>query len=121
MGEALATGNPLPKAAARLAVVATLCTVVPGTVPGLMLSWGSGIVKSEATGVAADCGTRAEASCSGGRSELCSTGIGVVGTLCTMDFSFRVFCVGDLVGIISVSLGGLVTGCFLEVCGVESL
>ena len=38
MGEALATGNPLPKPGAQLAMVATLCTVVPGTVPGPVLS-----------------------------------------------------------------------------------
>ena len=38
-----------------------------------------------------------------------------------MDFSFRVFCAGDWVGVTSLGLGGFVTGCFLEVCRVESL
>ena len=48
MGKALATGNPLPKPGAQLAAVATLCAVVPGMVPGLVLPWGIGIVTSEA-------------------------------------------------------------------------
>ena len=38
-----------------------------------------------------------------------------------MDFSFRVFCAGDWVGVTSLGLGGFVTGRFLEVCRVESL
>ena len=54
IGEALATGNPLPKPGAWLATVAILCTVVPGTVPGLVLPWGIGIVTLEVTGVVAD-------------------------------------------------------------------
>ena len=45
----------------------------------------------------------------------------MVGALCTMDFSFGVFCAGDWVSVTSVGLGGLLTGRFLEVCGVESL
>ena len=45
----------------------------------------------------------------------------MVGTLCTRDFSFGAFCAGDWVGVTSISLRGLVTGCFLQVCGVESL
>ena len=77
MGEALATGNPLPKPGAQFAAVATLCAVVPGMVPRPVLCWGIGIVTFEAAKVAAGCGARAEASCRGGRSEACSTGIGV--------------------------------------------
>ena len=77
MGEALATGNPLPKQGAQLAVVATLCTVVPGTVPGPVLSWGIGIVTLGAARVVADWGAGVKASCSGGRSEICSIGVGV--------------------------------------------
>ena len=77
MGEALATGNPLPKLGTWLAVVATLCTVVPGMVPGPVLSWGIGIVTLGAAGVAADWGTGVEASSSGGRSEICGVGVGV--------------------------------------------
>ena len=45
----------------------------------------------------------------------------MAGTLCTRDFSFGVFCVGDWVGVTSVGLRGLATGCFLDMCGVESL
>ena len=41
--------------------------------------------------------------------------------LCTRDFSFGVFCASDWVDVTSVSLGGLATGHFLEVCGVASL
>ena len=37
IGKALATDNPLPKPGAQLAAVATLCAVVPRTVPGLVL------------------------------------------------------------------------------------
>ena len=77
MGKALATGNPLPKLGAQLAVVATLCAVVPGTVPGLVLSWGIGIVTLGAARMVATWGAGVEASCSGGRSEICSIGIGV--------------------------------------------
>ena len=77
MGEALATGNPLPKPGAQLAVVATLCAVVPGMVPGPVLTWGIGIVTSGAARMAADCGARVETSCSGRRSEICGIGIGV--------------------------------------------
>ena len=77
MGEALATGNPLLKLGARLAAVATLCTVVPGMVPGPVLPWGIGIVTSEAARVMADWVTRLEASCSGGRSAVCGIGVGV--------------------------------------------
>ena len=51
IGEALATGNPLLKLGAQLAAVATLCTLVPGMVPGLVLPWGIGKVTSEAAGV----------------------------------------------------------------------
>ena len=54
MGKALATGNPLPKPGARLAAVATLYAVVPGMVPVPVLSWGIGIVTSEAAGVMAN-------------------------------------------------------------------
>ena len=77
IGKALATGNPLPKLGARFAAVATLCAVMPGMVPGLVLCWGIGIVMWEAAKVVAGCGTGAEASCRGGRSETCGTGIGV--------------------------------------------
>ena len=77
MGKARATGNPLPKPGAQLAVVATLCAVMPGMVPGPVLCWGIGIVTSGAAGVVAGCGTGAEASCRGRRSETCGTGISV--------------------------------------------
>ena len=77
MGEVLATSNPLPKLGAQLAAVATLCTVVPGTVPGPVLPWGIGIVTSEAAVVMADWDAGLEASCSGGRSAVCGIGIGI--------------------------------------------
>ena len=77
MGEALATGNPLPKPGAQLAAVATLCAVVPGTVPGLVLPWGIGIVALEAAGATADLDAGLEASCSGGRSAVCGIGVSV--------------------------------------------
>ena len=44
-----------------------------------------------------------------------------MGALCTRDFSFGVFCASDWVGVTSIGLGGLATGCFVEVFGVESL
>ena len=75
IGEALATGNPLPKPWAGLAAVATLCAVVPGTVPGLVLPWGIGILTLGATRVAPDWDTGLEASCSGGRSGICGIGM----------------------------------------------
>ena len=77
IGEALATGNPLPKPGARLAAVATLCAVVPGTVLGPVLPWDIGIVTLEATGVAADWDAELVASCSSGRSAICGTGVGI--------------------------------------------
>ena len=77
MDEALATGNPLPKLGAQLAAVATLCTVVPGMVPGPVLPWGIGIVTLGATGQGADWDARLEASCSGQRSGICSIGVSV--------------------------------------------
>ena len=77
MGEALATGNPLPKLGAWLAAVATLCAVVPGTVPGPVLSWGIGIVTLGATRAAANWDAGLEASCSGGRSGICRVGVSV--------------------------------------------
>ena len=77
IGEALATGNPLLKPGAWLAAVATLCTVVPGMVPGPVLPWGIGIVALGATGVAADWDAEPVASCSSGRSAICGTGVGV--------------------------------------------
>ena len=64
MGKALATGNPLPKPGAQLATVATLCAVVPGTVPGPVLPWCIGIVSSGAAGVAAHWDAGLKASCS---------------------------------------------------------
>ena len=75
--KALATGNPLLKLEAWLAAVATWCTVVSGTVPGLVLPWGIQIVTLGAAGVAADWNARLVVSCSGGRSAICGTGVGV--------------------------------------------
>ena len=50
---------------------------MPGTVPGLVLSWGIGIVTLGAARVAADWGAEAKASCSGGKSEICGISISV--------------------------------------------
>ena len=83
MGEALATGNPLPKPGAQLAAVATLCATLcstqgaPKTVPGPVLPWGIGIVTLGAARVVANWDARLEASCSVGRSGICGIGIGV--------------------------------------------
>ena len=77
IGEALATGNPLLKLGALLAVVATLCTVIPRMVPRPMLVRGIGIVMSGATGVVADWDARLEASCRGGMSAICGVGVGI--------------------------------------------
>ena len=77
IGKALATGNPLPKPGAWLAVVETWCTVVPGTVLGQVLPWGIGIVTLGATGVVADWDAKLVASYSSGRSAICGTGVSV--------------------------------------------
>ena len=77
IGEALATDNPLPKLGAQLAAVATRCTVVPGMVPGPVLPWGIGIVTLGAAGMTADGDAELVASCNGGRSAICGSGVGV--------------------------------------------
>ena len=77
IGKALATGNPLPKPGAWLAAVATWCAVVPGTVLGLVLPWGIGIVTLGAAGMTADGDAELVVSWSGGRSTICGSGVGV--------------------------------------------
>ena len=77
IGEALTTGNPLLKLGAQLAAVATGCAVVPGMVPGPVLPWGIGVVTSGAAMVVANWDAELVASCSGGISAICGTGIGV--------------------------------------------
>ena len=77
IGEALATGNPLPKLGAQLAVVTTRCTVVPGTVPGPVLPWGIGIVTLGATSMVANGDAELVASCNSGRSAICGSGVGI--------------------------------------------
>ena len=77
IGEALATGNPLPKPGAQLAAVATWCAIVPGTVLGLVLPWGIGIVTFGAARVAANWDAELVVSCSSGRSAICGSGVSV--------------------------------------------
>ena len=77
IGEALATGNPLPKPGAWLAAVATKGAVVPRTVPGPVMPWGIRIVTLGVTDVAADGDAELVASCNGGRSAICGSGVGI--------------------------------------------